>query len=76
MCPRGSFWYFYAVSIPNGMYNLFNRHIQPPFNQEHPDRKVFDEVFYWYWGFGSQDLIDKKLRDKEDYVTRVREAFE
>jgi hypothetical protein len=72
---RGSFWYFHAVWVPKGMYNLFNRHIQPLFNQEHPDLKVFDEVFYWYWGFGAQDLIDKKLRDKEDYVSRVREAF-
>ncbi|TWU77001.1 hypothetical protein ED733_007536 [Metarhizium rileyi] len=33
----GSFWYFHAVSIPKGMFNLFNRHIQPLFNTEHPD---------------------------------------
>ncbi|KND87050.1 hypothetical protein TOPH_08319 [Tolypocladium ophioglossoides CBS 100239] len=73
---RGSFWYFHAVSVPKGMYTLYNRHIQPRFNRDHPSLKVFDDVFYWYWGFGAQDLIDKKLRDKEDYVARVREAFE
>lgn len=72
---RGSFWYFEALRVPRGMYTLFNRHIQPLYNKEHPDRKIFDDVFYWYWGFGAQDLIDKKLRDKEEYVARVREAF-
>ncbi|POR33924.1 Uncharacterized protein TPAR_05878 [Tolypocladium paradoxum] len=73
---RGSFWYFHAVSVPKGMYNLFNRHVQPLFNKEHPRNKIFDDVFYWYWGFGAQDLIDKKLRDKQDYIARVREAFQ
>ncbi|QPH16134.1 hypothetical protein C2857_000696 [Epichloe festucae Fl1] len=72
---RGSFWYFEALRVPRGMYTLFNRHIQPLYNKEHPDRKIFDDVFYWYWGYGAQDLIDKKLRDKEEYVASVREAF-
>ena len=72
---RGSFWYFHAVSVPKGMYNIFDRHIQPLFNKDHPEQAIFDEVFFWYWGFGAQETIDKKLRDKEDYLVRVREAF-
>ncbi|KHN98654.1 Protein kinase-like domain protein [Metarhizium album ARSEF 1941] len=72
---RGSFWYFHAIRVPKGMYTLFNRHIQPLFNKEHAEKKIFDEVFYWYWGFDVQDLIDKKLRDKQEYVASVREAL-
>ncbi|KAI5459506.1 phosphotransferase enzyme family protein [Mariannaea sp. PMI_226] len=72
---RGSFWYFNAVCVPKGMYTIFNRHIQPLFNQEHRGLKVFDEVFYWYWGFGAQNLLDKKLGDNQDYRARVKEAF-
>lgn len=75
MWARGSFWYFHAVGIPKGMYTLFNRHIQPLFNKEHPDKQIFDTVFYWYWGFGAQRLIDKKLGDKKEYMASVREAF-
>lgn len=71
----GSFWYFHAVSVPKGMYNLFDRHIQPLFNKDHPEQAVFDEVFFWYWGFGAQETIDRKLRDKENYLARVRDVF-
>ncbi|OAA42761.1 hypothetical protein NOR_04892 [Metarhizium rileyi] len=71
----GSFWYFHAVSIPKGMFNLFNRHIQPLFNTEHPDVSIFDEVFFWYWGARARETITAKLGDKEDYVDRVRRAF-
>lgn len=72
---KGAFWYFNAALAPKGMFNIFNRHIQPLFNKEHPDQKIFDQVFFWYWGFGTQELIEKKLKDKEDYVERVKEAF-
>ncbi|OAQ62054.2 aminoglycoside phosphotransferase [Pochonia chlamydosporia 170] len=72
---RGSFWYFHAVRVPKGMYTLFNRHIQPLFNKEHPDRKIFDEVFYWYWGSGAEGFIEKKLRDRKEYEASARAAF-
>lgn len=71
----GGFWYFHAVSVPKGMYNIFNRHVQPLFNRDHPDQAIFDEVFFWYWGFGAQEMIDKKLGDQENYLARVKEVF-
>ena len=72
----GSFWYYQAVKVPKGMYNIFNRHVQPLFNKEHCSESVFDNVFYWYWGVGAQELIEKKLRDKENYVAQIKEVFE
>ncbi|KAG8405323.1 hypothetical protein J3458_021986 [Metarhizium acridum] len=71
----GSFWYFHAVSVPKGMYNLFNRHIQPLFNKEHSELSIFDEVFFWYWGENATETIRTKLQDKEEYLQRVTEAF-
>ncbi|KAH8905679.1 hypothetical protein BR93DRAFT_945406 [Coniochaeta sp. PMI_546] len=59
----GGFWYFHAVSVPKGMYNIFNRHA------------IFDEVFFWYWGFDAQEMVDKKLGDQVNYLTKVREVF-
>ncbi|KAK4236864.1 hypothetical protein C8A03DRAFT_45194 [Achaetomium macrosporum] len=71
----GSFWYFQAVKVPKGMFRVFNANIQSLFNKKHCRGSVFDRVFFWYWGFGAQQLIEKKLKDKEDYVVRIKEAF-
>lgn len=71
----GGLWFFNAVTSPKGMYNLFTDHVQPLFNKEHGRRRIFDDVVYWYWGVGAQDMIDKKLEDREVYRAKVREAF-
>ncbi|KAL6868775.1 hypothetical protein ACO1O0_000092 [Amphichorda felina] len=71
----GGFWYFYAVTVPKGMYNLFGKHIQPLFNEGNATLSVFDKVFFSYWGIGASKTIQAKLKDKEDYDAKVREAF-
>ncbi|KAK8147946.1 hypothetical protein G3M48_000645 [Beauveria asiatica] len=70
----GSFWFFKAATIPKGMYNLFNRHIQPMFNEDHPEMSVFDDVLYWYWGVEAPSLIDRKLEEREEYIKELRKA--
>jgi hypothetical protein len=62
----GASWYFHAVSVPKGMYNLFNRHIQPLFNKEHSELSIIYQVFFWYWGKGAAATIHAKLKDKQD----------
>ncbi|KID95712.1 SET domain protein, partial [Metarhizium majus ARSEF 297] len=72
----GSFWYFYAVSVSKVMHNfLFNRHIQPLFNKEHSKLSIFDKAFFWYWGENVTETIRTKLKDEEEYLKRVTEAF-
>ena len=71
----GSFWYFQAVKVPKGMYRVFNSNIQPLFNKEHRDESIFDEVFWWYWGVTVQEVIRKKIKDKDDYATQLKQAF-
>lgn len=44
----GGFWYFRAATVPKAMYNLFNWHVQPLFNDAHPDESIFNEVFFSY----------------------------
>ncbi|KAM3502009.1 hypothetical protein MY11210_009201, partial [Beauveria gryllotalpidicola] len=48
-CDSGGFWYFRAATVPKAMYNLFNWHVQPLFNDEHPDESIFDMVLFSYW---------------------------
>lgn len=71
-----SFWYFHAIRVPKGMYRVFNSNIQPLFNEEHCHESVFDRVFFWYWGIGAQDLIERKIKDKEKYLALIKETFE
>jgi Phosphotransferase enzyme family len=71
----GSFWYFQAVKVPKGMYRVFNSNIQPLFNKEHCEESIFDQVFWWYWGISAEEIIKKKIRDKEDYIMQLNEAF-
>ncbi|KAM3535452.1 hypothetical protein MY4038_001324 [Beauveria bassiana] len=70
----GSFWFFKAATIPKGMYNIFNGHIQPMFNEYHPEMSIFNDVFYWYWGLQASDLIERKLEEREKYVNELRKA--
>ncbi|KAJ6781954.1 hypothetical protein PWT90_02019 [Aphanocladium album] len=70
---RGSFWFFHATKEPKAMYNLFNRHIQPAFDEDHPEMSIFDEVFCCYWGYEALSLIDKKLGDRKAYIEQLRE---
>ncbi|KAH8909319.1 hypothetical protein BR93DRAFT_992151, partial [Coniochaeta sp. PMI_546] len=73
---NGSFWYFQAVRVPKGMYRVFKANVQPLFNEEHCHDSVFDRVFFWYWGPGAKELIEKKLRHREEYVAKIKQIFE
>ena len=57
------------------MYRVFNSNIQPLFNKEHCEESIFDQVFWWYWGFTAPEVIKKKIKDKEDYTVQLKQAF-
>ncbi|OAA57225.1 Aminoglycoside phosphotransferase [Cordyceps fumosorosea ARSEF 2679] len=71
---NGGFWFFHAAMIPKGMYNLFNGHIQPMYNADHPQMAIFDDVFFWYWGRQASTFIDRKLEDTDIYIDELRKA--
>ncbi|OAQ96559.1 hypothetical protein LLEC1_06353 [Akanthomyces lecanii] len=71
----GGFWFFRAATVPRAMYNLFNGHIQPLFNEEHPDEAIFDEVFFSYWGRRASDFVDKKVGERAKYVQELSNAY-
>ncbi|KAM3557368.1 hypothetical protein MY1884_004569 [Beauveria asiatica] len=75
MWRKGSFWYFYAVSIPAFMYGLFNKRIQPLFNEEHTRSTAVDDVLHYYWGRNMAGFTAQKLADKEQYLVDVREQY-
>ncbi|TQV94795.1 Aminoglycoside phosphotransferase [Cordyceps javanica] len=68
----GSFWFYKAVVIPKAKYNLFNWHIQPMFNEAHPDMSIFDEIVHFYWGADASGVIDAKIEERKAYIEDVK----
>ena len=73
---NGSFWYMHALDNPKGLYNIFLDHIQPMFAKLN-DAEVdhFEQTVAPYWSTNMQGFLAKKLKDKEEYQNKLREAF-
>ncbi|ELR04307.1 hypothetical protein VC83_06012 [Pseudogymnoascus destructans] len=71
----GSFWYFHAVNSPKCMYSLFNDHVQRIFCAEHCDTSLFDWVVSSYWARDVDAVIEKKLKEEDDYKEQLRNAL-
>lgn len=71
----GGFWYFQAVNSPKGLYRIFNHHIQQLFCPEHCTKRVFDQVLAPYWCIDAEGVIEKKVKDEEEYKDQLKEMF-
>ncbi|QUC22874.1 uncharacterized protein UV8b_07115 [Ustilaginoidea virens] len=71
----GAFWFFHAALTPKGMFNLFSRHIHPHFSKVHPQMIIFNEMLFCYWGLQAEKTIGLKVRQKDEYVEKVRQVF-
>jgi hypothetical protein len=71
----GSFWYFQALNTPKGLFRVFNEHIQRRFCAEHSEMRIFDQVVSPYWGIGTAEIIERKIREEERYKECLREVF-
>lgn len=58
-----------------GMLRVFNEHVQGLFCEEHCSRRIFNEVMHLYWGFGAQEIIQRKVEDERAYRERLRGRF-
>jgi len=72
----GNFWYFQSLDNPKVLYNIFLQHIQPKFEESHGTDVMFDGIVAPYWGTDAAEVISAKLKDKEVYDDRLRNAFE
>ncbi|KAI1942274.1 hypothetical protein LOZ12_002574 [Ophidiomyces ophidiicola] len=70
---NGSFWFFYALENPKGLFSLFYYHLLPRYGPTDPN---FYNGFCSYWAVDAAELVGKKLKDKEDYDIKLREAFQ
>ncbi|QKX57558.1 uncharacterized protein TRUGW13939_04675 [Talaromyces rugulosus] len=72
----GNFWYFHAIQSPKGLYNLFLEHIQPRFAKiDGAGMAEFERTISPYWTPNTQSFLDGKMKEKERYDERLRDAF-
>lgn len=74
---HGGFWYFNSIESFSGLYSLFLQHVQPTYGVEASrDWKGFERSVTPYWVIGTTKFIESKVREREDYLQRLREVFE
>ena len=74
----GHFWFFHALDNPKVACNLFFQHILPIFACSIDGKSVagFKGCLAQLWRRNSKETIEKKLRDREQYESKLRIMFE
>lgn len=73
---NGTFWCSLALNTPMALFKVFYDFIQPRFSKTHMDEEAFWLMIMPYWTPGTFKFIDEKLKEREDYDKRLREAFQ
>ncbi|RMD41483.1 hypothetical protein DV735_g3645, partial [Chaetothyriales sp. CBS 134920] len=71
----GAFWYSLALDSPTGLFAIFYDHIQPRFEKDHLNDPGFFGIMKCYWSMDANSFIQAKLKDKEEYDSRLKDAF-
>jgi Phosphotransferase enzyme family len=71
----GTFWYSLALKSLSGLCRLFYDHIQPRLALGHEDDEEFYRIVHQYWIRDAKLFIYGKLRDKNNYDSRLQEEF-
>ncbi|KAJ5731709.1 uncharacterized protein N7483_006217 [Penicillium malachiteum] len=72
---KGTFWCTMALRSPTGLFSLFYDHIQPMFAKNH-NEQPFWKITTPYWMIDTDEVIRHKLKDKVQYDSDLREAFQ
>ncbi|EEH07534.1 conserved hypothetical protein [Histoplasma capsulatum G186AR] len=72
----GTFWYSLALSSPTGLFALFGKKLQPQLTEKCPDHDAFHQIMPWYWARDTVSIVTRKLADRQNYDTRLRQVFE
>lgn len=70
---NGNPWFFSAIEAPKGLCTLFLDHLQQRYGD--PDNPNFVNVFSPYWDMDGTQVINAKIKDKDDYANKLRKLF-
>ena len=73
----GHFWFFHALDNPKVTCNLFFQHILPIFANFVDEKSVseFETCLAQLWKRNSNEIVEKKLKDKELYERKLNVIF-
>ncbi|KAI9755229.1 MAG: hypothetical protein M4579_004361 [Chaenotheca gracillima] len=72
----GNFWYCLALSSPTGLHHLLYSHIQPIFSETDSEETAFYRTMSHYWVRNLRQFLNTKVKDHEEYIVRLRKAFD
>ena len=72
----GKFFYFHALTSTKGLFNVVNQHILGRYPAKSSAVISFDDTFSPFWNTDADQVIAKKIKDKEEYRTSLRKVFE
>lgn len=73
----GNFWYYHALRSPNGLFNLFQQHVQPIVEDSLKiHSRNFAQTVFPYWAARARQIVAAKLKDKEKYDAQLTKLFE
>ncbi|KAI9756199.1 MAG: hypothetical protein M4579_003939 [Chaenotheca gracillima] len=70
-----AFFYYLALKSVTGLYAIFLQHIKEVFSSEVATPDAFRETISPFWREGTAQILEKKIRDKEEYDRRLLDAF-
>lgn len=72
----GSFFYFHALNTTVGLFNVWGQSIHPRFSSMDYVKEELNELLSPYWCANAENVVAKKIRDREQYAEQLRALFE
>ncbi|KAM5476973.1 hypothetical protein MauCBS54593_000244 [Microsporum audouinii] len=72
---RGTFWYSLAIQSPTAIFHLFIDKIQGRLGHGKYSDDQYGLVMMYHWAFNTHDIFKRKVKEKEEYDKKLRDAF-
>lgn len=72
----GSFFYFHALDSTTGLFNLWERNIQPRFSTMDNLNHEFNRLIAPYWSADAESVCAAKIKDRGEYDKKLRAMFQ
>jgi hypothetical protein len=70
---RRSYWVYCGLSSVNAMFGIFYQYIAPQFRMPTDAEENF---LSQYWSTESKKAVERKLQDRENYISALKETFD
>ncbi|KAL8826849.1 MAG: hypothetical protein Q9170_007247 [Blastenia crenularia] len=72
----GGFFYFFALELTVGLFNLWGNNIAPRFSDASNLEDRVNKILAPYWSRDAKDVVTAKIKDRQDYAKQLRATFQ